>query len=624
MPKPNTPITFTAEIELQAAGEGKKIPTFSMLAYSGGLLHKLRGWEHPAVVNLAGLKIPSQKLPVRLSHDPDQGVGHTTRIHVSNGQLFAEGVISRETEFARDVVGSARNGFPWKASIGADPLETIFVPGNKQIKANGRVFDGPLYYVPDAKLVEISFVCAAADENSKAAVAASQSQKGIDMPPTNTATPPTLPELRAAAAKYDELLPTEEINNLLLASAEAGDDIGKFENSIINKIKLQMLRASRPNVPMISGRAACKEGTDTNRILAAATLMMYGQQVVAEKSFTEHELQAAQDLRTSNMCSLASAALQLAGRDVPTGGPHEIIRASWSTSGITEALRLSTERVLVQAYNLVPSDWREIAAVKTARNFKVHSSLKGILKRGIYQPIGPDGEIKNAVLDADSRLEYQVGTRGLMFSITREDLYNDDLDVILDLLKTLGVNGQRTFNKSFWQMVEAGVGTFFSTENGNFQAGNSTALGVDAMTIAVEKLRKQVDEEGNPIGVSPKCLVVPPSLEFIARQILSSGEVYGGEGEGDKLLPNGNPFAKMGLKVFVEPLLTDDKRWYLCGEPQIIPTFLVGFLNGVQEPKVETQDADFTSLGMRCRAYFDYGVALGDFRGAVCMAGQTL
>ena len=93
------------------------LPRFSMVAYTGGAM-KIAGWRFPVVVDLAGLGIPSQNRPIRFGHDANSGVGHSDSIRITEGRLTAAGVVSRDTPAAREVVASAKNGFPWQASIG--------------------------------------------------------------------------------------------------------------------------------------------------------------------------------------------------------------------------------------------------------------------------------------------------------------------------------------------------------------------------------------------------------------------------------------------------------------------------------------------------------------------------
>jgi hypothetical protein len=47
----------------------------------------------------------------------------------------------------------------------------------------------------------------------------------------------------------------------------------------------------------------------------------------------------------------------------------------------------------------------------------------------------------------------------------------------------------------------------------------------------------------------------------------------------------------------------------------------IAFLNGRQEPIVESADAEFQTLGIQFRGYFDLGVAQQEFRAGVRAAG---
>jgi hypothetical protein len=179
-------LELTAQIELAAAidtadasnaSDGKPaLPRFSMVAYTGGPM-RVAGWRYPVVMDLAGLAVPSQARPVRFGHDANMGVGHTDSIHIADSQLLAAGVISRDTPTSREVVMSAKNGFPWQASIGAAVEKHEFVKEGQTASANGRQFAGPVYVVRKATLGEISFVDLGADGNTSANVAAKANQE---------------------------------------------------------------------------------------------------------------------------------------------------------------------------------------------------------------------------------------------------------------------------------------------------------------------------------------------------------------------------------------------------------------------------------------------------------------
>src|SRR5690606_25853301 len=89
-----------------------------------------------------------------------------------NGRLIAEGVVSRDTPAAREIVASGKKGFPWQASIGASVEELEFIKRGVSVMVNGRKFNGPVYVAHKTTLNEISFVDLGADQRTRARIAA--------------------------------------------------------------------------------------------------------------------------------------------------------------------------------------------------------------------------------------------------------------------------------------------------------------------------------------------------------------------------------------------------------------------------------------------------------------------
>ena len=174
------PLTFEAADK--SSSQENPIPRFSMVAYTGGKMN-IAGFPHPVVVDLNGLAIDRQDIPVRLDHSPRQGVGHTTGIIVVDNTVLVEGIISRETACARDVARSGIKGFPWQASIGAEVIDAEFVPHGQSITVNNQDFIGPLHVVRKALLKEVSFVDSGADVNTQAKIAAKLQENNTMEPP---------------------------------------------------------------------------------------------------------------------------------------------------------------------------------------------------------------------------------------------------------------------------------------------------------------------------------------------------------------------------------------------------------------------------------------------------------
>ncbi len=150
--------------------DGKRLPTFSGVAYTGAPMNP-PGWFDQVVIDLAGIKIPSQQRPALRQHDHEQIVGHTTSIVATNEELRVSGVFSGEQQHVDTVFIPASNGFPWQLSIGANPIRTEFLQAGEEAVVNGRKITGPATISRETEIGEISFVLGA-DDNTSVSVAA--------------------------------------------------------------------------------------------------------------------------------------------------------------------------------------------------------------------------------------------------------------------------------------------------------------------------------------------------------------------------------------------------------------------------------------------------------------------
>ena len=59
----------------------------------------------------------------------------------------------------------------------------------------------------------------------------------------------------------------------------------------------------------------------------------------------------------------------------------------------------------------------------------------------------------------------------------------------------------------------------------------------------------------------------------------------------------------------------------LLADPALYPVFAVGFIDGQEAPRIETEQS-FGFDGVQMKVILDYGTAVLDFRGAITCAGQ--
>ena len=653
-------ITIEAAAEAEGTADGKpKLPRFTMVAYTGGPM-RIAGWRFPVVVDLAGMAIPSQNRPIRFGHDMQSGVGHTQNIRIEDGRLLAAGVVSRDTAAAREIVVSARNGFPWQASIGASVEEFEFIKENQKAIVNGREFAGPINVVRKSLLGEISFVDLGADGQTSASVAAtapSSQQEKTQMDESkktvganqNAATDDNATETPADAeakpastieAQYDGPS-AEQIRAEALAESNRISEIrrhcegqypeiearaireGWTADRCQTEVALEALRRSRPKAPA----AHFRDNTLSGATLEAACLLTAGLEQV-DQIFDGPTIEAA-SRRFRGGIGLQELLLEAAWANGYTGrnfrDSRSVLRfafrpeleAGFSTIDIGGILSNVANKFLLDGFFSVERTWRNICATRNVSDFKTVTSYR-LIGADQYEQVAPGGELKHGTLGQEQYTN-KADTYGLMLSIDRRDIINDDLGAITTVPRKLGRGSGLKINDIFWATF-LNNSTFFSAGNKNYISGADTVLSIDGLTKGEVTFMDQVDPEGKPIGIMPAILLVTTALSAVGSQLYKSMELR--DTTASTKYPVSNPHQGK-FRVEVSRYLSNSqytgnssKAWYLLAEPGDLPVIEVAFLNGQESPTIETADADFSVLGVQMRGYHDFGVGLQDPRAA--------
>ncbi len=146
-------------------------------------------------------------------------------------------------------------------------------------------------------------------------------------------------------------------------------------------------------------------------------------------------------------------------------------------------------------------------------------------------------------------------------------------------------------------------------------AGSGNAFSLTSLKAAVAAYRKLTDADGQPLGVAPALLLLPPELEIAGAEAMGSALVHGASG----VTPSTNVLAGR-YQVVSSAYLTSATTWWLVANPGDLNAMEVLFLNGNRNPVVEQAEADFDTLGIQVRGYFDFGVAKGEPKSCYRMA----
>lgn len=299
-------------------------------------------------------------------------------------------------------------------------------------------------------------------------------------------------------------------------------------------------------------------------------------------------------------------------------GSHGGARASGgvpSSYSIPTVLNNVANKSLKVYFMAVDQTWRLVAAIGSGRDFKATTdvALTGGLE---WQDLPKNGEIKHGTFGEETYTN-QIGTKALMLGLSRNDLINDDIGSLQGLMKRLARGAAIKFNNDFWPTLLGASSAFFDASLGN--AGSST-LNYAGLDTALTLFGNITDPDGNLMQHTPKILLVGNGLEATAKNLMSP--LLNHTGDTDAAFGQDNPHAGK-LTVVANGFVSSTAysgattRWYILADPNDVPVIEVKFLNGNQTPTIEQVALNTNMLGIGMRGWYDYGIALQEYRGGV-------
>lgn len=410
------------------------------------------------------------------------------------------------------------------------------------------------------------------------------------------------------------------------------------------RVELEVLRASRPAAPQQEATADPKQAEP----IIAALLCSVG---LDEAEVAELTSKKAMDVAAS-AAYRGYTLHQLMGHVIRAAGKHysgshksdDFIRATYeaertlTASGFTtltlsNILEAVANKTLLAAYRAQEVVWNKICRTTNHSDFKVHSRYR-LDVEGAFQKVAADGELKHASL-ADAKYTNQIDTHGALISLTRQDQINDDLDAFLQIPRALGRLSAIKIEEVVFKLLLSNPSSFFSTGNGNYFTGTTSALSADSLTTGKKMFLNMVDSNGKPILVSPAVLLVPTTLDDTANVLMVERDLIAGTSTAKQ--PKRNPHVGT-LKQVTTPYLNNtaitdsdgtaltgqsDTAWYLFANPSVRAAMTVAFLNGKRTPTIQSGETSFDTLGMQWRGYHDFGVAMEDTVAAVKSKGAA-
>jgi phage major head subunit gpT-like protein len=486
----------------------------------------------------------------------------------------------------------------------------------------------------------------AIEAGKKKAATAVDTNDGWDLEEIKAAGRDNVEEVDAILAQYEDSVPDKTAYRTI--RAEARTSVAALKSKAIGErwslshyqlqsvkaqavIEKKLVQAERPQGPSIHGSS-----NDVDGLVIEAAMAQHLKLPDIEKHYGEKVLEAAHKqfkgrIGLQQIIIMAAAQRGMSfgiGQRLDNSTLRQALRialtddvhAAASTLSLPGLMSNVANKELLLGYESEDDAWREIADVKTVTDFKTVTSYR-MLDNMKYEQLAADGRIKHGTVGEESYTR-SASTYAKLFSLTRQDIINDDLGAFNDLRTRLGRGAKEKFNEVFWTAF-LNNSSFFTSGRGNYITGATSTLltdmvGLQLALTAFDALRTPTADGskkiGNRTGGSPSMLLVPPELHTAADVIFKNSNLGSGTTNS-----NANIYAGKYRPVKVTQLSDSNftgyssTAWYLLRPKEVLAPMVVSFLNGVESPTVESAEASFDQLGIDFRGYHDFGADQAEY-----------
>lgn len=338
--------------------------------------------------------------------------------------------------------------------------------------------------------------------------------------------------------------------------------------------------------------------------------------VMARAGYQNYEKDNA--FNSMTLRELARASLTERGVGVATYNPMQMIGMAFthSTSDFGNILLDVANKAILLGWEENDETFEKWTKKGQLSDFKTAHRI-GLGAFPSLRKVREGAEYKYVTLN-DKGETIALATYGELFSISRQAIINDDMNMLTDVPKKLGEAAKATIGDLVYAVLVdnekmSDKKALFSADHKNMITG-----GMDVETISVGRTAMRQQKEGErTLNIRPAFMLVPTTLETQATQVVKSGSVKGADVNSNII----NPIRDLA-EIIAEPRLDDasGKDWYMASR-QGSDTIEVAYLNGIDLPYIDQLDG-FTSDGVTTKVRIDAGVAPVDYRGLLKVSGK--
>jgi len=309
---------------------------------------------------------------------------------------------------------------------------------------------------------------------------------------------------------------------------------------------------------------------------------------------------------------------QIAGAAFTRAGMH-------GTSDFASVLENVANKALLMGYDEAPETWNAWCRVGSLTDFKVASRVN-ISSFSDLELVLESGEYKEGHL-SDLKETIQLSKYGKLFTISREAIINDDTSAFSRIPMAMGMAAARQVGDLAYAVLTANAAlvqdavTLFHADHGNIGTGGvitETTLDEFGKLMAAQTSPAPgTGETGAVLNIRPKFLLVPRAILMAAKKVTQTPTNPSGTAGALDVNTQANQW-----EVVSDARLDADSaaEYYAAADPNIADTIEVAFLDGNDQPYMESQNG-FTQDGVSYKVRIEAAAAALDYRGLCYNAG---
>ncbi len=326
-------------------------------------------------------------------------------------------------------------------------------------------------------------------------------------------------------------------------------------------------------------------------------------------------------MRGMRLTEIAKSCLSRAGVAFQGMDEREMVKRAFtqSSSDFPVLLENAMHKTLQMAYSTAPDTWTRFCSTGSVTDFRAHNRYR-LGSFGNLDALLENGEYKNKSIPDGEKASITADTKGNIINISRKTIINDDLSAFIGLSQMLGRAARRTIEADVYALLASnpvmhdGI-TLFHADHGNL-AASGAVVSVATVEAARVAMAKQTDVSGNDyLDLRPSIWLGGMSSGGTAREVF--GAEYNDEASKNQRKPN---IVRGLVGDIVDSPRIAGTDWYLFADSADSPVIEVAFLNGEQEPFLDSMEG-FSMDGLQWKVRLDYGIAAVDYRGVYKNAG---